>query len=155
MHVTETDQQQLCLLPAVEMRRLLRSGELSARELVQAHLDRIDSINPAINATVTLTDEAALRRAYEADRAHVRGHTLGPLHEIPVAHKDLQVTRGVRTTFGSALHADHVPAVDSVVVTRMADAGAISVGKTNTPEFGTGSQIPTTRCSERRATLMI
>jgi amidase len=130
----------LCAMTAVELRRLLGSGEVSAREVTEAHLLRTERTNPDINAIVTLTAESALQLADAADAAFARGEELGPLHGLPLAHKDLQVTRGVRTTFGSTLYADHVPDIDSIAVERIAAAGGISLGKTNTPEFGTGSQ---------------
>ncbi|WP_271219277.1 amidase [Streptosporangium carneum] len=126
-------------LTAVEMLELLRTGQVGAVELLQAHLDRIEEVNPRVNAIVTLVAERALAEAREADRDLARGHWRGPLHGLPVAHKDLADVAGVRTTYGSPLFADHVPLQDSPVVRRMREAGAITVGKTNTPEFGTGS----------------
>ncbi|MCX5339227.1 amidase [Streptomyces atratus] len=130
----------LCDLPASRMRALLLRREVSARELVEAHLRRVEAVNGAVNAIVTLTAELAMERAAAADESLARGVVTGPLHGIPVAHKDLQETRGVRTTYGSVIHADFVPHFDSLVVERMTAAGAISLGKTNVPEFGTGSQ---------------
>jgi amidase len=130
----------ICQLTAVEMARLVRSGALSSREVVAAHLDRIDQVNPGVNAIVTLVKDAALARAAEADEATAHGAAIGPLHGLPVAHKDLQLTAGVRTTFGSPLFKDFVPEEDSLIVQRLREAGAITVGKTNTPEFGAGSQ---------------
>lgn len=129
----------LCSLPALEMASLLSAGEISARELLRAHLERIDTINPVVNALVTLIPEFALERAAAADQAHARGESLGLLHGLPVAHKDLAMTAGIRTTFGSLVFADFVPDVDSLVVERQRLAGAVTVGKTNTPEFGAGS----------------
>ncbi|MEU6741311.1 amidase [Streptosporangium sandarakinum] len=126
-------------LTAVEMARLLRAREISAVELLEAHLRRIEEVGPRVNAIVTLVAERALREAGEADRDLARGHWRGPLHGLPVAHKDLADTAGIRTTYGSPLFADHVPAADAPIVRRMRAAGAITVGKTNTPEFGTGS----------------
>ena len=130
----------ICDLSAVEMARLIRAGDLSARETVQAHLDRIACANAKVNAIVTLTAERALEQALRADEAQSHGKALGPLHGLPVAHKDLQPTRGVRTTFGSPIFRDFVPEADSLLVERVRGAGAISLGKTNTPEFGAGSQ---------------
>ena len=80
---------------------MLSRGEISARELLEAHLARIDTVNPVLNALVTLTPETALEQAAEADQAHARGESLGLLHGLPVAHKDLALTAGIRTTFGS------------------------------------------------------
>ena len=118
---------------------MLSTGEIGARELLEAHLERIDAVNPVVNALVTLTPEAAMERAEAADQAHARGESLGLLHGLPVAHKDLALTAGVRTTFGSLVFTDFVPDVDSLIVERQRLAGAVTVGKTNTPEFGAGS----------------
>ena len=126
-------------LSALDMASMLSRGEISSRELLQAHLERIDTVNPVVNALVTLTPDRALEHAAAADRAHARGESLGLLHGLPVAHKDLAMTAGVRTTFGSPVFADFVPDVDSLVVERQRLAGAVTVGKTNTPEFGAGS----------------
>ncbi|PXY22561.1 amidase [Prauserella muralis] len=129
----------VCLLTAVDQAAAVRSGELSAVELVRAHLERIDRLNPAVNAIVTLTAERALAEAKAADERVARGERPGPLHGLPVAHKDLHLTAGIRTTFGSPVFADHVPGHDDLVVERLRAAGAITIGKTNTPEFGAGS----------------
>jgi len=131
---------EVCDLSAVDMARLIRARQLSARECVEAHLARIAEVNPKVNAIVTLTAEGALQAAAGADERQARGESLGPLHGLPVAHKDLQPTRGVRTTFGSRIFANFRPAFDSLLVERIRGAGAISLGKTNTPEFGAGSQ---------------
>jgi amidase len=130
----------ICDLTAVELARRLRAGELSAREVMAAHLDRIAQINPRLNAIVTLDAERASAAARQADESLARGEPVGPLHGLPVAHKDLLLTRGMRTTFGSPLLRDFVPDQDSLIVERLRAAGAIAVGKTNTPEFGAGSQ---------------
>src|SRR5215472_15221858 len=124
---------------AVAIAGLLRRREVSAREVVSAHIDRIEAFDPVINAIVTRTFDAALARASAADDAIAGGSTLGLLHGLPVAHKDLADTAGVRTTYGSPLFAANVPQRDALVVQRMTRAGAISVGKTNVPEFGAGS----------------
>jgi amidase len=130
----------LCLLTATEQAAALRSGACSARELIEAHLARIERVDPLVNAIVTRTPERALAAADEADRRRARGHhELPPLHGLPIAHKDLQDTAGVRTTYGSPSFRDHVPAADSLLVERLREAGAILVGKTNTPEWGAGS----------------
>jgi len=122
------------------MARLIREKKLSAREAVAAHLKQIERVNPKVNAIVTLVAEAALESAAEADQMQARKEKLGPLHGLPVAHKDLLDTRGIRTTFGSPLYKDNIPNEDDIVVERMRRAGAIIIGKTNTPEFGAGSQ---------------
>ncbi|HEX4817074.1 MAG TPA: amidase [Nonomuraea sp.] len=126
---------ELHYLSATELAHLIRSGQVSSVEVVQACLDRVDEVNPRVNAVVTLVAEQALAAAKAAD---ARGPG-GPLHGLPVAHKDLVDTAGIRTTYGSPLFADHVPDTDALVVRRLRAAGAITLGKTNTPEFGTGS----------------
>lgn len=118
---------------------MVRDGEVSARELLDAHLERIERLNPALNAIVTLDPEGARVAADAADAALAAGDPVGPLHGLPVAHKDTHATGGMRTTWGSPLHADTVPAHDELVVARLRAAGAIRVGKTNVPEFAAGS----------------
>jgi amidase len=130
----------ICFMSAVEMAGLIRAKKLSAREALAAHLKQIERVNPKVNAIVTLVAEMAAADAAKADEMQAHGEKLGPLHGLPVAHKDLLETRGIRTTFGSPLFKDYVPAEDDIVVERMRRAGAIIIGKTNTPEFGAGSQ---------------
>jgi amidase len=130
----------ICTLSAVDLARLIRVKELSARDVVGAHLAQIERVNPRVNAIVTLLADRAMDRASAADEALARGEDVGPLHGLPIAHKDLQPTRGIRTTFGSPIYKDFVPADDSLLVERIRTAGAIAIGKTNTPEFGAGSQ---------------
>jgi amidase len=130
----------VCFMSAIEMARLIRAKKLSARETLAAHLRQIERVNSKVNAIVTLTPEMAAADAANADEKQARKETLGPLHGLPVAHKDLLETRGIRTTFGSPLYKDYVPAEDDLVVERIRRAGAITIGKTNTPEFGAGSQ---------------
>ncbi len=125
---------------ATDLARQLRDRTLSAREVVAAFLARIDAINPRVNAIVTLVAERAMEHARHADERIARGDIVGPLHGLPIAHKDLQMTAGIRTTFGSPIFGDYVPEADSPLVARLKRAGAITVGKTNTPEFGAGSQ---------------
>lgn len=132
--------EELCFKTACEMRRLIERRELSSRELLDAHLAQIERYNGQLNAIVTLVPELAQRSAAEADERQAAGEPLGPLHGLPVAHKDLVVTRGIRTTFGSPIYADFVPDEDALIVQRLRAAGAVTVGKTNTPEFGAGSQ---------------
>jgi amidase len=130
----------ICQLSAVELARLIRTTELSAREVVAAHLAQIERVNPGLNAIVTLVADRAMDRARLADEDLANDREIGPLHGLPIAHKDLQPTNGIRTTFGSPIYRDFVPAEDSLLVDRLRRAGAIVVGKTNTPEFGAGSQ---------------
>jgi amidase len=127
-------------MSTVEMAQLIRRKKLSAREALAAHLKQIERVNPKVNAIVTLVPEMATDAAAKADEMQAHNEALGPLHGLPVAHKDLLETRGIRTTFGSLLYKDYIPAEDDIVVDRMRRAGAITIGKTNTPEFGAGSQ---------------
>jgi amidase len=125
--------------PATELSALIRAGDVSAREVLAIHLERIDAVDPFVNAIVTRTSERAAAAAERADAAFARGELLGGLHGLPIAHKDLALTAGIRTTFGSPIHANLVPDEDELFVERIRDAGAVLVGKTNTPEFGAGS----------------
>ena len=131
---------ELVFKTAREQARLIADGEISSVELVGAHLDQIEKINPAVNAIVTMVAETALDKAWKADEARSAGEQLGPLHGLPIAIKDLQDTAGIRTTQGSLIYEDHVPTRDALIVERVQNAGAIVVGKSNTPEFGAGSQ---------------
>jgi amidase len=127
-------------MTATELARRIRARELSAREVMEAHLVQIERVNPKVNAIVTLLPAQAMEQARMADEALVRGEDLGPLHGLPIAHKDLVPTKGIRTTFGSPIYKDFVPHEDGLIVERLKKAGAITIGKTNTPEFGAGSQ---------------
>src|ERR1700722_19550433 len=111
----EGDTDSICFLSTVEMSRLIRAKQLSAREALEAHLKQIERVNPKVNAIVTLVPEMAAVAAAKADEMQARGETLGPLHGLPVAHKDLLETRGIRTTFGSPLFKDNVPAHDNLL----------------------------------------
>lgn len=130
----------LCFESAVTLAALVRKREVSCTELVRAHIRRIERVNPVVNAVVTTTFEQAESEAADMDRRLGRGEAVGPLAGLPVVHKDLAATRGVRTTFGSPLFRDFVPDVDALFVERLKAAGAITLGKSNTPEFGAGSQ---------------
>src|SRR5882672_4698229 len=126
-------------LSAVELARLIRTRKLSPVEVTQAHLAAIERVNPAVNAFCTVVPEKALAWARQAEAAVKKRGKLGPLHGVPVAIKDLTVTADIRTTFGSTLFRDHVPTEDAEVVRKLKAAGAIVLGKTNTPEFGAGA----------------
>ena len=128
---------ELTRLSAVRQRELLDAGEISAVELVRAALDRVEQLNPTLNAVVTRND-AALEDALHVDEARARGEDPGPLAGLPVGIKDVTPVAGLRTTYGSTLYTDHVPEQDALVVERLRRAGAIILGKTNTPEFATG-----------------
>ncbi|HAK54760.1 MAG: amidase [Vicinamibacterales bacterium] len=130
----------LCFATATDLAGRIATRDVSAREVMAAHLAQIARVNPKLNAIVTLVADQAMAAAGVADEALARDEPTGPLHGLPVAHKDLIPTRGIRTTYGSRLFADHVPEEDSLIVDRLKAAGAITIGKTNTPEFGAGSQ---------------
>ena len=130
----------LCARPATDLARAIAARDLSAVEVMEAHLARIDRVNPTVNAIVTLLPDEARRGAEAADAAVARGDALGPLHGLPVAHKDLTWTKGIRTTFGCRAFEHFVPDEDALIVERLRAAGAIAIGKTNTPELGAGSQ---------------
>ena len=130
----------LCAIDAVPLARMIRGREVSAAEVMTSYLDHIAAVNPLVNAIVSLRPrEDLLAEARDADAAVARGDAVGPLHGLPQAIKDLALTRGLRTTFGSPLFADFVPTADAIIVERRRAAGAIIIGKTNVPEWGYGS----------------
>jgi amidase len=131
---------ELCYAAAVDLADGIRSKRFSCVEVMQAHLARIEAVDPGLNAIVTFLPERGLEAAKRADEAIARGETVGPLHGLPIAHKDLVQTAGIRTTQGSKLFENRVPESDDLIVERIRAAGAICIGKTNTPEFGAGSQ---------------
>ncbi len=128
----------LCFTPATELHRLYRQRKTSPLEVMRAVLERVDAVNPKLNAIVTLEREPALKAARTATAALKKGKKLGPLHGVPVTIKDLTHTKGIRTTWGSKVFEHNVPDEDSLIVERLKAAGAIILGKTNTPEFGAG-----------------
>ena len=128
-----------CDLPAVEARRLIGTKELSPVELLESCIDRIEAVNPTVNAIVATCYERAREEARAAERAVVEGQPLGALHGLPFGVKDLNLTESLRTTFGSLIHEHFVPEEDERMVADLRAAGAILVGKTNTPEFGAGA----------------
>ena len=128
---------ELCWMSAAALAAAIKRKKLSPVEVTRAVLDRIERVNPRLNAYVTITDDQAIRDARAAERAvGKRGARLGPLHGVPFSTKDLVITKGVRTTFGTRFYADHVPTEDAPMVARMKAAGGIQLGKTNTPTFG-------------------
>ena len=137
-------------MSAVEMARMIRAKKLSAREALAEHLKQIERVNPKVNAIVTLVPEMAQKAAASADEMQAHGAKLGPLHGLPAAHKDLRETRGIRTTFGSPLYRDYIPTENDLIIDRLQSAGVITLGKTNTPEFGAGSQTFNTVFGETR-----
>ena len=126
----------LCFTPATELVTMIRAKQLSPVELTRAVLERIERVNPTLNAFCTLTADTALARARDAEAAVMRGGPLGPLHGVPYSIKDLAFTRGVRTMSGSHIFATRVPDVDAPFVRRLAAAGGVMLGKTTSPEFG-------------------
>ena len=135
---------ELCFLTATELARRIRRREVSCEDVMRAHIDQIQRVNPSVNAIVTFVPEQALAAARAADAALTERRApapeAAPLYGLPIAHKDLVLTKGMRTTFGSPLFRDFVPDTDSLIVERLKAGGAITLGKTNTPEFGAGSQ---------------
>ena len=131
---------QLCFLTASDLVQKIKAREISAVEVLQAHLEQIERVNPHVNAIVTLLPDRAEQAARAIDEQLDRGEDPGPLCGLPVAHKDLVVTKGIRTTFGSPIYQDFIPDTDALIVERLRNAGAVTIGKTNTPEFGAGSQ---------------
>ena len=130
---------QLCELTAVEARRLIGAKRLSSVELLESCIGRIEAVDHAVNAMVARDFDRARLAAKVADAAVTRGDALPPLHGLPIGIKDLEPTAGLRTTRGSPLYRDHVPAQDARLVAAIRAAGAIVIGKTNTPEFGAGA----------------
>ena len=131
---------QLCFLTACDLVQKIKAREVSVVEVLTAHLEQIERVNPHVNAIVTLLPDRAEQAARAIDEQLGRGEDPGPLCGLPVAHKDLVVTKGIRTTFGSPIYQDFIPDEDALIVERLRDAGAVTIGKTNTPEFGAGSQ---------------
>ncbi|MBI4636427.1 MAG: amidase [Candidatus Rokubacteria bacterium] len=129
----------LCFTPATDLHRLYRARSVSPLEVTRAVLARIERFNPALNAYCTVAAAEALRAARSATAALHRRAPLPPLFGVPVSIKDLTPTRGIRTTWGSKIYEHHVPDHDALIVERLKAAGAIVVGKTNTPEFGAGA----------------
>jgi amidase len=118
----------------------IRDGGMSAREALEICLEAVGRWNPLLNAIVTLDVEGAKRAAAECDERQARGAVLGPAHGLPVVHKDLFAVAGMRTTYGSPLYLDHIPMEDALIVSRWRAGGAVTLGKSNTSEFGAGAQ---------------
>lgn len=130
---------ELIFLTATDLAQKIRNKEVSAVEVLKAHLDQIDKVNPKVNAIITYLPEMAMDIARKADEKLARGEAVGVLHGLPIAHKDLADTKGIRTTYGSPNFKDHVPEVDELIIERLKNAGCVTLGKTNVPEFGAGS----------------
>ena len=127
---------ELAYMSAVELSRAIRAKQVSSVEITELFYQRIERLDPRLNSYLALCPEQALADARVADDAVARGWALGPLHGIPISIKDLEMSKGIPTTLGSALFRDRTPEVDSIVVERVKAAGAVVLGKTNTPEFG-------------------
>jgi amidase len=140
----------LCFTPAVVLREMMRQKRISPVEVVETFLQRIEQVNPVINAYCTVVPEVALRAAREAEAAISRGDEAGLLCGIPVSIKDVVMTAGIRTTMGSKLYENHVPDVDEIIVERLKRAGAAILGKTNTPEFAAGGNTFNEVCGATR-----
>jgi Asp-tRNA(Asn)/Glu-tRNA(Gln) amidotransferase A subunit family amidase len=130
------DAREICYLPATQLSTAIRTKELSAIEVCETFLERIEQLNPQLNAYCTVTADVARTMAREAEAAVMRGDNLGLLHGVPFSLKDLTPTKGIRTTFGSKIYEHHIPTEDAIVVERLREAGGVLLGKTNTPEFG-------------------
>jgi amidase len=130
----------ICFKSAVELAALLAAKELGVQEVLLAHLEQIDRVNPQVNAICTLAADQAMDKARKMDGLPANGRDPGPLFGLPIAIKDLNATKGIRTTYGSPIYKDFVPDFDELFVERLKAAGALVIGKTNTPEFGAGSQ---------------
>ena len=126
----------LAFASATELRALIADGEITSTELTELYLSRIERLDDQLHAFLTVTPEIALEQAAKADAATARGESLGPLHGLPISIKDLQMTKGVRTTGGSLAYKDRVPDANAAYIDSIFDAGAVMLGKTNTPEFG-------------------
>ena len=130
------DNYDLCFMSARDIVSMIADKQVSAKEVTEAVLERIELVEPKINSYITVCADVALAEAEAADRIQASGNTLGPLHGVPIGVKDLLNTKGVKTTFASHVFADNVPDTDCVSIARLREAGAILVGKTTTPEFG-------------------
>ncbi len=140
----------LCYTPAVELARRIRDREISPLEIVRNSLERIDAVNPILNCFCFTFPDEAMAKAKAAEQAVMRGESLGTLHGVPIAIKDFTPTKGKTTTMGSKIYADWVPQEDAQIVKDLTGAGAIMVGKTNTPEFAHAGFV-TVLCGGSRA----
>lgn len=130
----------LIFFTTTELAQKIKNKEVTAVEVLQAHLEQIEAVNPTVNAIVTYLPELAMEIAQHADEKLLRGDEIGVLHGLPIAHKDLVDTQGIRTTYGSPVYKDNVPEADALIIERLKKAGCVTLGKTNVPEFGAGSQ---------------
>ena len=126
----------LAFASATELRDLIADKQITSTEITELYLSRIEALDDQLHSFITVTSEIALEQAAKADAATAKGESLGPLHGLPISIKDLQMTKGVRTTGGSLAYKDRVPDANAAYVDDILDAGAVMLGKTNTPEFG-------------------
>lgn len=131
-----TDAESICYTPAVELADLIKHKKISPVEVIEVFLDRIEEVNPRLNAFCTLTADTARIEAKAAEEAVMKGEPLGPLHGVPFSIKDLIITKSVRTMRGSKIYENFIPDEDAPLVDRLKKAGGIMMGKTSTPEFG-------------------
>ena len=131
--------QELCWIKISDLTEKIKSREVSVREIIESHIRQIEKYNPEVNAVVTTDFDRALATANKLDKTH-NNQELPLLFGIPVLHKDLVPTKDLRTTYGSPIYKDNIPEIDGLIVQRLKEAGAVTLGKTNTPEFGAGSQ---------------
>ena len=128
--------EEMAFAPATEHLKFIANKQVSPVELTELYLQRIEDLDGKLNSYLTVTADEAIQRAKEAEAGVLRGDHLGPLHGLPISIKDLEMTRGIRTTVGSVVFKDYIPSEDSIVVERVRQAGAVILGKTNTPELG-------------------
>lgn len=139
--ISDVSDPEFCFMPATKLAQGIQNKHFSAREVMEAHLAQTERVNPTVNAIITRTSpEEALKLADRSDLLLAQGESTGPLHGLPIAHKDTEETAGMRTTLGSPIYKDNIPARDTLLVTRIKQAGALTIGKTNVPEFAAGSQ---------------
>ena len=130
------NKEDICFMSACEMRDKIKTQELTSQEITEIIIERIEKINPKLNAYCTTTFEVAREMAHKADKAIKKGEKLGLLHGIPTSIKDLMQTKGIKTTYGSKLYEGFIPEEDDIAVQRLKEAGCVLIGKTNTPDFG-------------------
>ncbi|WP_085522747.1 amidase [Tuberibacillus sp. Marseille-P3662] len=129
----------ICFMTARDIASAIKQKKVSAREVMEAHLDQIKQMNPYVNAIVSPVEDQAVQAAIAADEQLAAGIDVGPLHGLPMAHKDTHATAGIPTTYGSPVFRDHIPEQNDLIIERLKGAGAITVGKTNVPEFAAGA----------------
>ena len=130
------NEKELALTPAIKLRDLIQSKEISPVEITKIYLDRINKFDGRLNSYLTVTADSALESAKLAEDQLMKGNDLGLLHGIPISIKDTQMTKGVKTTSGTLIYKDKIAETDATIVDKIKRAGAIILGKTNTPELG-------------------